>query len=110
MEVEPTPPPTPVGVEPSSTPSVHEYPEETFEESVHVYEEEEETFEEVYVHTFENICIEGASDVIDASYNGPAVAEIDISENDLKDTSEYGFGFWLRFLTRYPEPLFEGLN
>ena len=26
------------------------------------------------------------------------------------DTSEYGFGFWLRYLTRYPTEMFKGLE
>lgn len=38
------------------------------------------------------------------------MAEIDIANNDLKDSSEYGYGFWLRFMTRHPNPLFDGLT
>ena len=36
------------------------------------------------------------------------VSEAAVSGKDLEDNSEYGFGFWLRFLTRYPTPLYQG--
>lgn len=77
-----------------------------------VHEEFEESFEETVVVTreFENVCIEGAPEVIDASHKGDAVAEIDIDDEDLRDSSEYGYGFWLRFMSRYPEPLYDGLK
>jgi hypothetical protein len=61
-------------------------------------------------HVFENVCIEGSADVLDAAHNGASIAEIDIADEDLKDSSEYGYGFWLRFLTRYPVAHLDGLN
>lgn len=31
-----------------------------------------------------------------------------VLKEDLKDTREYGYGFWLRYLTRYPVPMMAG--
>lgn len=36
---------------------------------------------------------------------------VDKEEHDnLKDLEEYGYGFWLRFLTAYPKRLLNGKN
>lgn len=32
------------------------------------------------------------------------------NEEELDNVSEYGYGFWCRFLTRYPTQLIEGLK
>jgi hypothetical protein len=31
-----------------------------------------------------------------------------IEAKDLEDPSEYAFGFWMKFLTRYPTPMLKG--
>jgi hypothetical protein len=53
-------------------------------------------------------CIEGADEIVDAAFNRGAVANTRITGEDLKDVSEYGYGFWMRFLTRYPVALMAG--
>jgi len=46
-------------------------------------------------------------EVHDAAYNGDVVHTEDLADLDVK---EYGYGFWLRFLTCYPERLIKGKN
>lgn len=38
------------------------------------------------------------------------MADIKVPDEALKDVNEYGYGYWSRFLTRYPEPLYEGIK
>ena len=47
---------------------------------------------------------------MDAAFNKGAVADTKITGENLKDVKEYGYGFWLRFLTRHPVPLLNGKN
>lgn len=54
------------------------------------------------------VCIEGSNRMINASYNGKSVADIEFEEKDLIDICEYGYGFWMRYLTRFPEPMYDG--
>ena len=56
------------------------------------------------------MCIEGSADILDAGFKGNDIARIDISEGDLEDSSEYGYGFWLRFLSKHPDQLLNGLD
>jgi hypothetical protein len=48
--------------------------------------------------------------LIDAAYDKPAVADSVVVGEDLSDVSEYGYGFWLKFMTRHPAPLYNGKN
>jgi hypothetical protein len=57
---------------------------------------------------FENSCVEGSKEIIDSSFKGDAVADIRVSDGDLTDSSEYGYGYWFRFLSRYPSELLIG--
>lgn len=36
------------------------------------------------------------------------MADLSVTGDKLKDVREYGYGFWMRFLTRYPKPLYSG--
>lgn len=58
----------------------------------------------------EPTCIEGVSAIADAAFDKPAVADIQLKQEQLKDVQEYGFGYWLRFLSRHPVPLLSGKN
>jgi hypothetical protein len=53
-------------------------------------------------------CIKGPDATLNAAYDGDAVVDTEVVGKDLEDASEYGFGFWFRFLTRHPKPLFDG--
>ena len=59
--------------------------------------------------SFENECIAGPDIILDSAIDGEAVGDVQLSGEELSDTSEYGYGFWTRFLTRYPTPLYNGL-
>lgn len=48
------------------------------------------------------VCQKGDETIVDAFYNKGAVADTKVPSEALKDTSEYGYGFWMRFLTRHP--------
>lgn len=48
--------------------------------------------------------------MIDADYDKAAVADTVLTGDDLSDVSEYGYGFWLKFMTRHPAPLVSGKN
>ena len=56
------------------------------------------------------ICTEGSKTIVDASYNAGPVADIKVGNENLKDSSEYGYEFWLRFMTRHPTRLVNGKN
>lgn len=56
----------------------------------------------------DNECVEGVNELMNTGYNGKAVIDSVVEGEDLEDGSEYGYGFWMRFLTRYPVPLYEG--
>ncbi len=60
--------------------------------------------------TPEPTCVEGPADIVDAAYNKEAVGDTKITGEKLKDVKEYGYGFWLRFLSRHPVPLLPGKN
>jgi hypothetical protein len=47
---------------------------------------------------------------VDAAFNKGPVADTKIPADDLKNVREYAYGFWMRFLTNYPEPLLSGKN
>lgn len=47
---------------------------------------------------------------MNAAYNKKPVIDTVVEGEDLDDPSEYGYGFWMRFLTRYPAPLYSGKN
>ena len=57
-------------------------------------------------------CIEGQSEIGDSSSapNTKPVADIKVPEDALAEVNEYGYGYWCRFLTRHPEPLYTGLS
>lgn len=49
-------------------------------------------------------------DVYDTDYDGQPVIEKAFTPEELEDPSEYGYGFWMRFLTDYPRRLISGKN
>ncbi|CAD8193826.1 unnamed protein product [Paramecium pentaurelia] len=45
--------------------------------------------------------------IIDSAYDDiQSIAEIEVSDNNLIEG--YGYSFWLRYLTRYPKPMYQG--
>lgn len=48
--------------------------------------------------------------VLDSPLNGkePLITR-KLADGDLEDNVEFGYGFWLRFLTLYPVPMKTGL-
>ena len=50
----------------------------------------------------------GSSAVLSPSVSGSAVFDTTLTRDQLIDVSEYGYGFWLRFMTRYPTQMFHG--
>jgi hypothetical protein len=54
------------------------------------------------------VCTEGLKEIADAGFDKDPVAIINVKEVDLKDSREYGFGFWFRYMTRYPSALLNG--
>jgi hypothetical protein len=52
--------------------------------------------------------VDGPKEIVDAAFDRPAVADTIVKGDDLSDVSEYGYGYWLRFLTRYPVPMWKG--
>jgi hypothetical protein len=55
-------------------------------------------------------CIRGPDAVIDTSSLGKSAVDVTVTPAQLKDTTEYGYGYWLRYLTRYPTAQLEGLK
>ncbi|KAM3131625.1 hypothetical protein pb186bvf_016289 [Paramecium bursaria] len=47
-------------------------------------------------------CVEGKSSIINSQFNKGPVVSLQLSGDQLKDKSEYGYGFWFRYLTLYP--------
>lgn len=35
---------------------------------------------------------------------------MEVNGDDLSDVSEYGYGFWMRYMSRYPVALYHGRN
>ena len=46
--------------------------------------------------------------MINSAYNGNTVTDVKLNKRDLKDVTEYGYGFWLRFMMRFPTQIYEG--
>lgn len=44
--------------------------------------------------------------MLKAFYNKKSLTDTKIRKSELNDASEYGFGFWLRSMRRYPTPIF----
>ena len=36
------------------------------------------------------------------------MADLQVTGDKLKDVREYGYGFWMRYMTRYPVAMFSG--
>jgi hypothetical protein len=51
-------------------------------------------------------CVEGSNRTLTAGSKTVVDSEIPV----VKDPSEYGFGFWFRFMARYPRILINGLG
>lgn len=49
-------------------------------------------------------CVEGPARIINASYSKGPVVQVELHKEDLKDTTQYGFGFWFRYLSIHPTP------
>jgi hypothetical protein len=49
-------------------------------------------------------------DIRDSSITSKPAAEEDNDADDLENVTEYGYGFWMRFLTLYPVRLIPGKN
>jgi hypothetical protein len=45
----------------------------------------------------EPTCIEGSSQIGEAAFNKPAVVDIKVKQEEIKDSRDYGYGYWLRF-------------
>lgn len=50
----------------------------------------------------------GDEKIVNSGAEGPKVLEKQFSDGDLIKLKEYGFGFWCRFLTNYPNRLLKG--
>jgi len=46
--------------------------------------------------------VKGSEAVLNAAFDSNPVVDTVLRKSDLTDTVEYGYGFWLKFLTRYP--------
>jgi hypothetical protein len=55
-------------------------------------------------------CVEGMSDIFATAFNEQALFDTTLDKKSLVDSSEYGYGFWMRYLTRYPQVLTSGKN
>jgi hypothetical protein len=51
-------------------------------------------------------CVEGSDRILNAG----SKAVVDSQVQAVRDGSEYGFGFWFRFMTRFPRVLYKGLE
>ena len=58
----------------------------------------------------QKICVKGSERILDAAHNRPAVVDTEVTGSDLRDVREFGYGFWFRYLTRYPSQLLKGKN
>lgn len=47
----------------------------------------------------EPTCIEGSSQIGDAAFDKPALVDIKVKKEELKEARDYGYGYWMRFLT-----------
>jgi hypothetical protein len=47
--------------------------------------------------------VNGEDIILDSSYDSRYVLEKEYHKHELTDVSEYGFGFWARFLMVYPK-------
>jgi hypothetical protein len=52
----------------------------------------------------------GDAAILDAGFTLGPVKDLKYDSKVLKDTTEYGYSFWMRFLTRYPVPMLNGKN
>ena len=52
--------------------------------------------------------MKGVDSLLSAAFDGNAVVDTVLSKSDLKDVTEYGYGFWFKFMTRYPSQLLSG--
>lgn len=50
------------------------------------------------------------ADIKDSAIDSKPVAEEDYDQDDVEGSREYGYGFWMRFLTTYPKRLTSGKN
>ena len=51
----------------------------------------------------------GDETIVDSAFNGEKpLADIQATGDKLKDVREYGYSFWMRYLTRHPVPMYTG--
>jgi len=51
----------------------------------------------------------GDETIVDSAFNGEKpLADIQATGEKLKDVREYGYSFWMRYLTRHPVAMYTG--
>jgi hypothetical protein len=55
------------------------------------------------------VCVEGASEVTDSAFDDDErIIDTEISGDDLKGVTQYGYGLWIKFTTHYPGRMYRG--
>jgi hypothetical protein len=48
--------------------------------------------------------VESTTVFYESSSEGEAIADFEFDGEELQDASEYGYGFWLRYMSEFPKP------
>jgi protein transport protein SEC24 len=49
------------------------------------------------------VVVETTTTFYESSFDGEAAADFEFEDEELQDASEYGYGFWLRYMSEYPK-------
>jgi len=48
-------------------------------------------------------CVNGESSILDMFSSQKQIIDLKVNDSKLKGVIEYGYGYWIRWLTRWPE-------
>jgi protein transport protein SEC24 len=48
--------------------------------------------------------VESTTTFYESSSEGEATAAYEFDDEELQDASEYGYGFWMRYMSEFPKP------
>ncbi|CAD8162366.1 unnamed protein product [Paramecium octaurelia] len=56
------------------------------------------------------LCVSGQSSIVDMSSSQTSVLDIKVEDDKIRGVNEYGYGYWIRWLTRWPEQQMKGIS
>ncbi|CAK59383.1 unnamed protein product (macronuclear) [Paramecium tetraurelia] len=60
--------------------------------------------------TVSKSCVSGESSIVDMSSSQTSVLDLKVGDDKIRGANEYGYGYWIRWLTRWPQKQMKGIS